>query len=54
MRTPEIRLAVLSSGRDARAQLVFPATGICLTMLAFQAVGEGLRTATDTRESEHD
>ena len=34
--------------------LAFPATAICLTMLAFQAVGEGLRTAIDPRESEHD
>ncbi len=32
--------------------LVFPAAAICLTMFAFQALGESLRTALDPREAE--
>lgn len=34
--------------------LVFPAVAICLTMLSFQAFGEGLRRALDPREAEMD
>ncbi|MBI1785429.1 ABC transporter permease [Candidatus Sumerlaeota bacterium] len=34
--------------------LAFPATAICLTMFAFQTVGEGLRAALDPREAEFD
>lgn len=34
--------------------ITFPAIAICLTMLSFQAVGEGLRRALDPHEAEFD
>jgi oligopeptide transport system permease protein len=44
----------LAAMRSHPHVLAFPAAAICLTMFAFQAVGEGLRAALDPREAERD
>ncbi len=44
----------LTAMRSHPHVLMFPSIAICLTMLTFQAVGEGLRRAVDPREAEMD